>query len=94
MPFSGTLDDIRVYNRALSAGEIQAIFDIGNNPNPINLTNHLIGKIIKFDFPKKVEGRYLRNLKKVPTFIEDEKIKPALNKLSKFVCEVKKDKKE
>jgi hypothetical protein len=46
-PYSGSLDDVRIYNRALSAAEVQALYASGSakiNSSPANLvTKGLIG---------------------------------------------------
>ena len=37
--WQGYLDDLRIYNRALSAGEIRALYEIGNDPDADRLGN-------------------------------------------------------
>jgi len=45
--FNGSMDDVRIYNRALSTAEIKALYNQGNSQqnasNPINLKNGLVG---------------------------------------------------
>jgi hypothetical protein len=37
--FDGALDDVRIYDRALSASEIQALYNEGNPPIPVPISN-------------------------------------------------------
>jgi hypothetical protein len=34
LPFIGTIDDVRIYNRALAAEEVRALYSLQKNPNP------------------------------------------------------------
>jgi hypothetical protein len=45
--FQGTLDDIRVYNRALSASEIAALHWFGNRPPVVSITNPPTGTAVQ-----------------------------------------------
>ena len=64
---------------------------VGNTPNPTQVTDDLIDDIENSGLSHNIINSYLANLKKVNTFIEKGKIKPAVNQLFAFMCKVEED---
>ncbi len=39
-PLNGTIDEIRIYNRALNENEVSALYSMGQNPDPVSFANY------------------------------------------------------
>lgn len=71
---------------------IQVSITVGNTPNPILLIDELINDIEKnINLSQSIKNKYLANLKKVGTFIQKGKIRPAVNQIYAFSCKVSED---
>ena len=66
---------------------------VGDVPAPGAMTEEIIEIITseELDLPQEVVNSYVSNLKKVPIFVEKNKLTPAINQLDAFISKVEND---
>lgn len=73
--FVGSIDEIEIYNLALTQNQIQSIFNAGNagkcKLTPSERVNEMIGIIESFDLPTGVENSLKSNLKQIEQLLND-----------------------
>jgi Concanavalin A-like lectin/glucanases superfamily len=73
--FVGSIDEIEVYNLALTQSQIQSIFNAGNagkcKPTPSERVDEIIGFIENFDLPTGVENSLKSNLQQIEQLLND-----------------------
>jgi DNA-binding beta-propeller fold protein YncE len=72
-------------------GTLEVVMTINNVSTPIELAEEIIRTVERLNLPKHVENSYMANLRKVPTFISEGKIAPAVNQLEAFISKVQSD---
>ena len=74
-PFVGSIDEIEVYNLALTQNQIQSIFNAGNagkcKPTPSERVNEVIEILESFDLPTGVENSLKSNLQQTAQLLND-----------------------
>lgn len=72
-------------------GTVDVAITVGDNPTPTEQAETIITTVIEANLPTNTENSYLANLKKIPPFIEQGKIQPAINQLNAFITKVEED---
>lgn len=75
----------------IAIASLDVAITVGHNPTPVEQADSLVDEVITADISDNVENSYLANLQKVAIFIEQGKIRPAINQLAAFVQKVEQD---
>jgi hypothetical protein len=75
----------------VTSSALEVAITVGDVPTPTEQADNIIDIVITNDFPTEIENSYLANLRKIPKFIEDGKITPAINQLNAFIQKVGQD---
>lgn len=71
-------------------GQMEVVISVGE-VTALDLANRIIDTVTSLELPKQVTNSCLANLKKVPIFIQSNKVTPAINQLNAFVSKVEHD---
>jgi len=73
--------------------DLEVVTTVGDVPTPAEMTEEIIEIITseELNLPHEVENSYLSNVKKVPIFVEKNKLTPAINQLNAFISKVEND---
>jgi len=72
---------------------LELFITVGDVPAPAAMTEEILEIITseELDLPHEVVNSYVSNLKKVPIFVEKNKLTPAINQLNAFISKVEND---
>ena len=74
----------------IATSSLDVVISVASS-SPTTLTQNLTGVITSSNLPGSQQNSYLANLLKVPKFINDGKVTPAINQLNAFIQKVNQD---